>query len=148
MAQENKETCTICLEEMVSEKLPISLECNHKFCFLCIKGFYQNNPSCPLCRREITDSVINNLRTKLPKTEFSWCYSGRNYGWWAYDPITSEYLESQYGKSKEIKIDLMGREYTIDFINMEQIGPMGKRKIRREKNLTSLAKGIAGLKLD
>eukprot|EP00656_Telonema_subtile_P024110 TRINITY_DN2597_c0_g1_i3.p1 TRINITY_DN2597_c0_g1~~TRINITY_DN2597_c0_g1_i3.p1 ORF type:complete len:565 (+),score=91.58 TRINITY_DN2597_c0_g1_i3:146-1840(+) len=49
-------TCSICLESL---KNPVSLPCNHRFCFECISNCVQSNEqaglcvSCALCRRHV-----------------------------------------------------------------------------------------------
>ena len=82
-----------------------------------------------------------------------------------YDPVTSRELEDNYQKyvqklsktsendelnlnNSEFTISIMGREYQIDFQNMEQIGYENTRTIRRGKDdAISCIKGIAGLKI-
>lgn len=187
------DTCCICLEIIVPEKLPIELECKHKFCFLCIKGVYERDPACPLCRHAISDSIIQSAKiTLLPKRDIYWFYAGRNGGWWMYDPTTTEQIEKEYQRYQEnseksedseknsensknsaepgdsdeseelddseensdvnrseCKLSILGRDYTIDFVNMEQKGNLSKRKIKRELGVDSIdTKGIAGLKID
>jgi len=164
--------CCICLDTITTEKLPIRLSCKHTFCFLCLKGFHDQNPSCPLCRRLIPKSILENAKIKASQIKCEdffpqrdgcgiWFYSGRNGGWWAYDPSTSKEIEAKYQEyqqnhsvgqenSSQFDLSLMGRTYVIDFVKMEQRNQMAKRKIKRETNVYSigaLSKGIAGLRL-
>jgi hypothetical protein len=47
---DNELKCTICKQPYQS---PVSLECNHIFCFHCITTWADENASCPLCRCEL-----------------------------------------------------------------------------------------------
>lgn len=85
--------CSICLDKYV---LPVVLQCNHEFCFLCVKEMFNHSNAfplnCPLCRREIKDEC-NSF--KLDHTKFKeelqkyrgcngiWLYQSRdNVSWW------------------------------------------------------------------
>lgn len=160
--------CCICLDTITPEKLPIRLSCKHTFCFLCLKGSHDRNPSCPLCRRRIPDAILENAKIKASQIKCEdfyaprsgsgvWFYSGRNGGWWAYDPATSKEIEAKYQEYEssqsptQFDMSLMGRTYVIDFVKMEQRNQMAKRRIKRETNVSSigaLSKGIAGLRLE
>lgn len=50
--------CPICMEALT---LPCKLPCGHVFCFLCIKGTFNDSPKCSLCRRDISPSYLNNV---------------------------------------------------------------------------------------
>lgn len=39
--------CAICYTVMVE---PVTLECNHSFCRICLKTFFQQKIECPMCR--------------------------------------------------------------------------------------------------
>ncbi|GMR55746.1 hypothetical protein PMAYCL1PPCAC_25941 [Pristionchus mayeri] len=49
--------CAICYRKMV---LPLTLTCNHSFCFLCIKGVHETMtpPLCPMCREDISSNLF------------------------------------------------------------------------------------------
>jgi E3 ubiquitin-protein ligase RNF146 len=106
--------CGICLESHL--ELPVKLECNHIFCFLCAKSWFEQNPqhSCPLCRKEIQQNIakldIVNTSTNTSTTststqpsEWIWQYSGRRYGSWDYSPNTNKLLEEKYQAYLEFK---------------------------------------------
>eukprot|EP01126_Amoeba_proteus_P018438 TRINITY_DN193_c0_g1_i5.p1 TRINITY_DN193_c0_g1~~TRINITY_DN193_c0_g1_i5.p1 ORF type:complete len:189 (+),score=27.38 TRINITY_DN193_c0_g1_i5:91-657(+) len=46
--------CSICIRLLYE---PITLECNHNYCSLCLKHLLRSNPNkaCPLCRRDMSD---------------------------------------------------------------------------------------------
>ena len=144
--------CCICLEKI---NLPITIPCKHKFCYLCLKRSYQHNSACPLCRSTIPGYVISNAKLEQ-KVEFSgivWLYSGRNNGWWSYDPTMIEQVEQAYKQGdEEYSFELLGQKYVIDFDTMHQIQIASgvKRFVRRlDKSQIEqeVLKGIAGLKL-
>lgn len=171
----NEDVCGVCLETVNVKKLPIELDCHHKFCFLCIKGVCDTNPVCPICRNGISSSIITNSTTPLPSEspDIYWLYTARNNGWWRYDPVTSEEIEKNYQEyiqesekleeseneeesvsqmlnidHSEFIISIMGREYRIDFVHMEQSCDGNVRSIKRETNVDTLTiRGIAGLKI-
>ena len=43
--------CAVCYKS--NKKAFCKLVCNHSFCDPCIKTWYRNNPSCPMCRTKI-----------------------------------------------------------------------------------------------
>ena len=49
------EGCTICIDGVEINKLMIKLDCSHFYCSECIKKWFENKASCPLCRK-----VYNN----------------------------------------------------------------------------------------
>lgn len=163
--------CCICLDRI---KLPYKLDCNHTYCFLCLKTLYikSNNDVCPLCRKPISTKIFEDSLSQKTETNCSsssevnikWIYSGRNSGWWYYDFQTNELIEQNYQKymknsdeiSPRFEIYLFYNKYTIDFSNMVQISSNNsyKRNIKRiedkeveDKNIYDI-KGIAGLKIE
>ena len=79
--------CSICLQTCVH---PARLECNHVFCFLCVKGAAAQNRRCPMCRQPIPDvyfdspNLIEDIKEdEIPLFEdgYQWFYEGRT-GWW------------------------------------------------------------------
>ena len=150
--QDYENECCICLEKI---NLPITLPCKHKFCYLCLKRAYSHNYTCPLCRATIPEYIINNakLEQKIDFGNIVWLYSGRNKGWWSYDPTITEQIEQAYQKGdEEYRFELLGKSYVIDFEQMSQIqSESGAKRFVRRLNKSeideSILKGIAGLKL-
>ena len=54
-ANEVKE-CSICFDEIQNTN-NCTTPCGHKFCFECLIKAFQTNPTCPLCRSELTTSA-------------------------------------------------------------------------------------------
>ncbi|CAG9821502.1 unnamed protein product, partial [Phaedon cochleariae] len=146
--------CAVCLQRCIH---PAQLPCGHIFCFLCVKGFANQNKKCAMCRQEIPKDFIEQPHlleapAPLENTEgfdggFQWFYEGRN-GWWQYDERTSKDLEASY-KKDEITCELLiaGFLYIIDLENMLQVrrnDPSRRRRIKRDY-YTIPKKGIAGL---
>ncbi len=50
--------CTLCIDYFIQ---PISLPCNHTFCFFCFERCLSYNPHCPICRKEIEENKINEI---------------------------------------------------------------------------------------
>jgi len=60
--------CGICLEDSVPRKDIIALHCKHEFCGYCIvstlKTVGNNNPTCALCRRDMTALITHSADMK------------------------------------------------------------------------------------
>jgi len=96
---EYEERCPICLDNPMV--LPIKYQCNHTFCFLCIKQHTQNNanPTCPLCRQvlDITQyDIVESAQSDSPISNYYWQYEGRNFGWWNYTKQMTQKIENTY----------------------------------------------------
>ncbi|MBP72598.1 MAG: hypothetical protein CMA70_03340 [Euryarchaeota archaeon] len=50
--------CAICMDNPPGNMC--SLHCNHKFCYPCIMNWVFTNPTCPLCRKNISRSIKPN----------------------------------------------------------------------------------------
>ncbi|WP_288985194.1 RING-HC finger protein, partial [uncultured Flavobacterium sp.] len=59
--EENDMKCPLCMEFMIK---PISLPCTHNFCTYCLETSLIYNPSCPLCRKEVNESLNNIISEK------------------------------------------------------------------------------------
>tara|TARA_B110000208_G_C11787590_1_gene436180 strand:+ start:1241 stop:1927 length:687 start_codon:yes stop_codon:yes gene_type:complete len=53
----NIETCAICLDT-IKNKDKFTTSCNHSYHTLCIKKWAEKKNSCPLCRQDILDELI------------------------------------------------------------------------------------------
>ncbi|XP_075902067.1 E3 ubiquitin-protein ligase TRIM35-like [Nelusetta ayraudi] len=56
--------CPVCLDTFTD---PVSLDCNHSFCFECLQNFWERNTlkSCPICKRNSTrDFLMVNMALK------------------------------------------------------------------------------------
>lgn len=165
--------CPICFEKFSS---PVKLECNHYFCFACIRRHLDDTSiqrQCPVCRRAISatfdlaNNVVNrsssqlfsisllstNTVTQPTRTNddsYDWYYEGRN-GWWKYDANTSRIIEQSYQNNRQgqIKCSILGHVYLIDFKKMLQVRQDDTTRIRKIKRDSSDAifKGIAGLRI-
>ena len=165
--------CAVCLQNCVH---PIKLACEHIFCFLCAKGVANKNQSCPLCRQDISFSLIdkprlvsidednsNDEKIDITPNDCSWFYEGRN-GWWEYEERLVGEIEEAFQQSKnELNLDdgtlinnslseflIAGYMYVIDFNLMVQFrkdNPNRKRRIKRDqKENIHNYKGVAGLR--
>ncbi|KAJ8919659.1 hypothetical protein NQ315_006187 [Exocentrus adspersus] len=114
--------CAVCLQPCVH---PAQLPCGHIFCFLCVKGFANQNKKCAMCRQEIPRDFIDqpNLLHRPAPVEnpqgfdggYQWFYEGRN-GWWKYDERTSEEIEQAYKlELSAFELIICGELYVIDF---------------------------------
>ena len=152
--------CPICLENCVH---PVKLKCEHIFCFLCVKGVTTKGNNCPMCRKEISSSFLDNPNivsqvdiisedkiNNACQVPFSWFYEGRN-GWWEYEEraVTeleifynqaadkkNETLFNTYSKCLKPELWIAGKLYVVDFEQMVQFQkdqPHKKRRIKREE---------------
>ena len=165
--------CAVCLQTCVH---PVQLNCDHIFCFLCVKGVTTQSKRCPMCRREILPGYLEKPNLVVPSDpeidkvsmqhdRYSWFYEGRN-GWWEYEERAAAELEEGYsraihtdneqagtlsGDNNKYELLIAGFLYTIDFEQMIQYRrnePHRQRKIKREK-IQNVAdcKGVAGLRI-
>ena len=163
--------CAICLQNCVH---PIKLQCEHIFCYLCAKGVANQSQTCPLCRQDISFSLIDhpnlvnssdqNISNDDKTNDYSWFYEGRN-GWWEYEERLVSEIEEAYQQSKNDSLTadngitsnnslaqflIAGYVYVIDFDRMVQYqkdNPNRQRKIRRDQKVNiHNCKGVAGLR--
>ena len=93
-------SCEICKEKIL---IPLTLDCDHKCCFICLKiNNYLDSEvlKCPLCCK-----LTNNLENILSKVSINtmvskkiwWGYS-TTYGnkWWCYLDNTNDLIEKYY----------------------------------------------------
>jgi len=153
--------CSVCLDLPVH---PVTLPCNHIFCYLCAKGLTRQAgqlAACSLCRKDIPDGFLESAQVlakasmELNDTpplladeeEWQWFYEGRN-GWWRFEKRNNEELEENFTSDQKVfETMICGNLYVIDFNTMEQFQknfPTRKRKIKRDLR-TSTCKGVAGL---
>ncbi|XP_074034338.1 E3 ubiquitin-protein ligase rnf146 isoform X2 [Leptinotarsa decemlineata] len=152
---ENME-CAVCLQRCIH---PAQLPCGHIFCFLCVKGFANQNKKCAMCRQEIPKDFIdqpNLLEFSIPlensegvENDFQWFYEGRN-GWWQYDERASEEIEEAFKLGiPSFELIICGELYVIDFKHKFQYPKRNssrKRSIKRDKINNVVVKGVAGLR--
>lgn len=149
--------CAVCLQPCVH---PAQLPCGHIFCYLCVKGFANQNKRCAMCRQEIPRDFVEqpNLLQRPDPLEVSegfdggyqWFYEGRN-GWWQYDERTSKELENSYKKGeKSVELLIAGFLYIVDLENMLQMrrnDPSRRRQVKRDFG-TIPKKGVAGIRTE
>lgn len=146
-------SCSVCQD---TYKFPITLKCNHKFCFFCIKNVKETAGICPLCRATIEDDLTSvTLAQVQPSVAVApaaattdeypcvnWFYgSNDKRTWWYYDEYDSKRIEEFYSErdgdssdddsDKTYEIQIGAYAYEIDFENMRQIRNNKWRKILR-----------------
>ena len=148
--------CAICLDNCLNG---VRLDCNHIFCFLCVKGSVQQSSNrCPICRQPIAidyfdnPSLIENVDwTSVPKAEaMQWQYEGRN-GWWLYDTRSLREIDKAVAHNEtKLEVLIAGFVYVIDLDKMIQYRkdhPNRIRRIRRHLIEPNTTKGVAGIKI-
>jgi len=60
--------CSVCLDEIQSEKGRFVLECGHTFHAKCILIEFQHRNRCPMCRTEVKESAAHEQRFMMPST--------------------------------------------------------------------------------
>lgn len=74
--------CSICYDKL---KTPITLECTHTFCYLCIKNYAMvaksegNNVCCPICRKALPINITNYAKTNVDKCDYADCTDCTDY---------------------------------------------------------------------
>ena len=58
--------CSVCLDEIQSEKGRFVLECGHTFHAKCILLEFQHRNRCPMCRTEVKESAAHEQRFMMP----------------------------------------------------------------------------------
>ena len=62
MSSDEKDDCSICLNNLGSGSSFLTLSCNHRFHLLCLASNIQSlNKTCPLCRVTIDPSIVQLL---------------------------------------------------------------------------------------
>lgn len=153
-SQINEQICPVCQDSLTH---PLTLPCDHTFCYLCIKGVFARKRLCALCRQPIPEHYILKppgnselSSSSLRKPEFCWLYEAKNGGWWLYEERISSVIEEAYQDKKEfIKLQISGFTYVVDFKSMVQFReerPNRRRCIdRRLLTGEEEVKGIAGI---
>ena len=147
-------SCPICQDTIVH---PISLPCGHRFCYLCLKGVFARNGTCPMCRNPIPpqlvakpDSVHDEDKTEL--NDVHWMYEAKNGGWWLYEKRLSNEIEKVFvAKKPQTEVQISGFSYVIDFEQMVQYRtdkPDRRRSIKRETADNRQYKGVAGIPMN
>ena len=71
-----KETCSMCLDE--SKTVMVIIEWMHIFCLNWLTRWYQEKPSCPMCKRAITKNFVLFLKSttdpEATDEELDWNY--------------------------------------------------------------------------
>lgn len=44
--------------------MPFTTECGHSFCYDCLQSWFENKMNCPVCRREIENKPVLNIKLK------------------------------------------------------------------------------------
>lgn len=145
------EECPICYEHLIN---PITLACNHTFCYLCVKAtLLRGNYSCPMCRAVVDESYLENAKTAVKHVtnqDVVWMYAGRTDGWWCYQSDHSSQIEQAYQENrKTFDIYILSILYRINFEALTQLNT-ANGAIRKIKRVThpepTSVKGVAGLR--
>lgn len=160
MAASNDQECPVCLEHR-DILLPLD-QCSHKMCILCVIEFEASQSyQCALCRAPFNKNVTERAAPisfarfceKYDPAHPVWLYAGRRWGWWMFEPSTSEKLETAFQCSSQrhnVEVKEGVHRFTLSFDTMTQIRPTtaAKRKIRRMtmRDLPSDVKGVAGIR--
>ena len=148
-----EEACPICQDALAH---PISLPCEHTFCYLCLKGVFARNGACPMCRRTIPQDLVTKpdsicCSEELSGPKINWMYEAKNGGWWLYEKRHSDEIEKSFTDGKcQVKVQISGFVYIIDFEEMVQYRSEKmdrRRKIKRETTDNASLKGVAGIPL-
>lgn len=142
-----KDICGVCLD---IPTLTIKLDCEHKFCYLCIKQcFLSDINGCPLCRTNICPEILNKACAfeDINDETGIWQYESRTIGeWWFYENGINNSLEIAWTKDlKQINVEILGVFYKINFKTMTQTSTTGYSRRIRRNNKKEEVKGIAGL---
>ena len=115
--------CTKCNKPV---QLPVTLDCNDVYCYLCLKEWCANggNGTCfnQQCKQPITID-INNVSDDFRATLLGmvgksvWLYNSvSNDGWWMYNPDTSNTIENCYNNHLPTCSFMIGtKTYRISF---------------------------------
>jgi len=87
--------CAICFAELAEKTAQTTLECSHSFCTSCILRWFQNNNTCPCCRVEVPNVVVqqssNNDDETYTMSQFLDDFEAENDGLqWQLTRITNE----------------------------------------------------------
>ena len=112
--------CSICLKDVTI--LPQKLNCEHVFCYLCLKfSIMSNGSTCPLCRREYDSNILNDAtldnveQLKSNDMDIKWYYEGRSDGYWQYDIVSTQHLEEAYQEWKHNDDNHIELDYYPDY---------------------------------
>lgn len=154
-SKEEPDKCSICWSEPPINA--VQMDCNHVFCYLCIKSVASATGCCPLCRSEINVSFdFGEVKlvgdAKLPegsKDGFFWFYKGRK-GWWLYDADTTRELEAAFEAGKKrVERLIAGHVYVMSLKRLKQYrkdDELKTRQICREKLDLNDILGLAGMR--
>lgn len=149
--------CSICWIDPPTNA--VKVDCNHIFCFLCIKSAASFTKKCPLCRADITTDfdvgqfeLVGTVKLPNPNRDGTfWFYGGRK-GWWMYDADTSSELENarQMGWKKVQRL-IAGQVYVMNIAKGKQYQKGLKERSRsiccsRLDQLDGSILGLAGLR--
>ena len=62
----SEEECPICYESL-NNKFSLTTDCGHKFCLDCFKKTVEIKSSCPLCRKEVPESILRISKSNTPQ---------------------------------------------------------------------------------
>lgn len=152
------ESCLLCNS---NPRVKIVLECDHTYCFLCIKTYSLMDDKCPECNKrfniESYHPIINDLNISDQidtNIDYIWVYESNHPNkWWCYDKVTNTKIEEIYNDhllkqqqiintdqnsiQNEFKIGHL--KYELEFNNagvIKQVNLLDKTKKRNVKRIT------------
>lgn len=166
-SEKDPNVCPVCYDPL---QVPITLPCDHKFCYLCVKGsmLFGNN-KCPMCRCILPNDYIEKAIVSIDEADVDttkprWMYRGRYDGWWFYQNDHNDLIETAWNRfilSRTTPINddpvvmpasvdffVGSGQYSVDFVKMTQSGSTGlSRCIKRVLDVHfEDSKGVAGVK--
>ena len=110
--------CAICYETIEKKE---NLKCNHEFCQDCLKKWYKNTPSCPMCRRVLfksawEDEIYDEQLIELHELCVDYIFDNNET-----DDILYEYIEYEKRWKDLLGFDIFGMESLLFGYENEKI---------------------------
>ncbi|XP_073321509.1 nuclear factor 7, brain-like [Pagrus major] len=127
-------SCHVCSETF---RDPVSLSCNHSFCSICLKKFWEQaaNKNCPICKRRSSKDLLVNYQLK----ELADSFAGRQ---------KSGSSEAEKGEKKVEVVWSKHQEETFLFCEDEQraVCPVCEFSLHRTHKVVPVEQAVSELK--